>query len=347
MHASNGLMRLGDATSSHASVLTLALAPSQPQRLYAAAWYADEEYSMISRIYRSDDGGATWVERSVGVIGQDVRALMVDPANADIVYAAAAGSGVGRGGVYRSTDGGMTWDSISIGIEGIPATTLIFDPHQPGRLYAGTASGVAEYTHVPDDDSDGVPGNIEDGAPNGGDGNGDGVPDSEQSHVASLPGLSSTRGGTGAWVTVWVEPVTNGGVCQRINNMQVLDPASLPADIARGPDATEYADGVVRFDLPDCQHADVHVRFHGTDHSDPRFTWRNYGPTQPGNVDSLGWYGFTAASRSAPDTWTFRLQAGETGDWFGNGEVIRFVGGVGFLDLSLFSNDFETAAPGQ
>ena len=344
-HASNGLMRLGDATSSHASVLTLALAPSQPQRLYAATWYDDAEGRPVSRIYRSDDGGTNWVERSVGVIGQDVRALLVDPADADVVYAAAAGSGVGRGGVYRSIDGGLTWDSISIGIEGMAVTTLMFDPHDPARLYAGTMSGVAEYTRLPDDDSDGVPGGIEDQAPNQGDGNGDGVPDSEQPHVASLPGMSQARGGTHAWVTVWVEPIDGDGSCQRINNMQVLDPATLPADTARGPDATLYADGVVRLDLPDCQHADMHVRFHGADHADPRFTWRSYGPAHPGDIDSLGWHGFAGATRSAPDTWTLRIQGGEPGDWFGNGEVIRFAGGVGFLDLSLFADGFETPVP--
>ena len=37
------------------------------------------------------------------------------------------------------------------------------------------------------EDSDGVPGPVEDGAPNGGDGNADGIPDSQQDNVASLP----------------------------------------------------------------------------------------------------------------------------------------------------------------
>lgn len=347
VHASNGLMRLGDdAASSHASVLTLALAPSLPHRLYAATWYTDDAGSSVSRIYRSDDGGANWAERSVGVIGQDVRALLVDPANADVVYAAAAGSGVGRGGIYRSTDGGLSWDSLSIGIEGTPVTTLMFDPHDPARLYAGTASGVAEYTLLPDDDSDGVPGDVETGAPNDGDGNGDGTPDAQQAHVASLHGMPQPlRGAETSWVTVWVTPTEGGGACQRINNMQVLDPATLPADTTRGPDATLYADGVVRLDLPDCQRADVHVRFHGADHTDPRLAWRSYGPAQPGDIGSLGWHGFAGATRSAPDTWTLRIQAGTPGDWFGNGEVIRFVGGVGFLDLSVFANGFEEPAP--
>ncbi|MFA7488791.1 MAG: hypothetical protein WCY72_12035, partial [Lysobacteraceae bacterium] len=293
------------------------------------------------RIFRSDDGGASWTERSVGVVGQDVRHLLVDPVNPDIVYAAGAGGLAAGSGVYRSEDGGLTWDSISLGLEGLSVTTLLFDPHEPARLYAGTVSGVAEYTQVPDDDSDGVPGEIEDQAPNGGDGNFDGVPDSQQSHVASLPGVagSGARGADG-WVTVWVEALE--GSCGRINNMEVVAAQDLPADIARGGGATVFDNGVLRFQLPDCQQADVHVRFHGADHSHPAFGWRNYGPRVPGDTISIGWYDFADASRTASDTWTLRLRTGEPGDWFDNGEVIRFVGGAGYLDLSLFADGFET-----
>ena len=337
VHSSNGLHRIAGPTSSHGSVLALAVAPSQPQRLYASAWRED----FVGRIFRSDDGGASWTERSVGVVGQDVRHLLVDPVNPDIVYAAGAGGLAAGSGVYRSEDGGLTWDSISLGLEGLSVTTLLFDPHEPARLYAGTVSGVAEYTQVPDDDSDGVPGEIEDQAPNGGDGNFDGVPDSQQSHVASLPGVagSGARGADG-WVTVWVEALE--GSCGRINNMEVVAAQDLPADIARGGGATVFDNGVLRFQLPDCQQADVHVRFHGADHSHPAFGWRNYGPRVPGDTISIGWYDFADASRTASDTWTLRLRTGEPGDWFDNGEVIRFVGGAGYLDLSLFADGFET-----
>lgn len=337
VHSSNGLHRIAGPASSHGSVLALAVAPSQPQRLYASAWRED----FVGRIFRSDDGGASWTERSVGVVGQDVRHLLVDPVNPDIVYAAGAGGLAAGSGVYRSEDGGLTWDSISLGLEGVSVTTLLFDPHEPTRLYAGTVSGVAEYSRVPDDDSDGVPGDIEDQAPNGGDGNFDGVPDSQQSHVASLPGVvgSIARSADG-WVTVWVEALE--GSCERINNMEVIAAQDLPADIARGGGATAFDNGVLRFQLPDCQQADVHVRFHGADHSHPAFGWRNYGPPVPGDTTSIGWYDFADASRTAPDTWTLRLRTGEPGDWFDNGEVIRFVGGAGYLDLSLFADGFES-----
>lgn len=341
VHSSNGLPRLGGAGSSHWSSLAIAIAPSQPQTLYASAYEYDAAGYMHSRIFRSTDGGANWSERSVGVVGQDIRAVLVDPDDADLVYAAAAGSGIGRGGVYRSADGGATWDSISIGIDGTPVTTLMLDPHEAARLYAGTVSGVAEYTQVPDEDIDGVPSEIESSAPYGGDGNQDGIADALQSHVASLPVPTALARGGAEWITLWVEPIA--GVCARINNMQVHEPAVFPDDIARGPDPTQYAQGIVQFDLPDCQKARVHVRFHGKDFTDPRYGWRNYGPIQPGEADTLAWYGFATASRSAADTWTLEIDGAAQGNWFASDEVIRFVGGVGFLDLSLFADGFESA----
>ena len=340
VHASNGIPRLGGPGSSNWSSLALALAPSQPHTLYASAYEYDVDGAMRSRVFRSTDAGANWTERSVGVAGQDVRALLVDPLDADIVYAAAAGSGVNGGGVYRSTDGGATWNSFSLGLEGTSVTTLVFDPFEPGRIHAGTSRGVAEYTFVPDDDSDGVPGAVEDAAPHGGDGNQDGVPDSAQPQVASLPGIAAPGGRGNQWVTLWVEQVREGS-CARINNMQVVDAVTLPLDQARGPVPTAYADGVLRFDLPDCQRARLHARFHGADHTPAGFGWRNYGPELPGVDASVRWYDFAAATRIAPDTWALELDSSAQGNYRDDPEVISFVGGVGFLDLHLFGSGFE------
>ncbi len=54
-----------------------------------------------------------------------------------------------------------------------------------------------------DSDADGIINDIEDLAPNGGDGNGDGVPDRRQARVASLPNLVD-----GAYITLMSEPGT-------------------------------------------------------------------------------------------------------------------------------------------
>ena len=73
-----------------------------------------------------------------------------------------------------------------------------------------------------DTDRDGVPDAVEDGAPNGGDGNNDGLLDSRQGNVASLPNAVDGR-----YVTLVSPPGTN------LANVQAVDtPADAPADIA-------------------------------------------------------------------------------------------------------------------
>ena len=75
-----------------------------------------------------------------------------------------------------------------------------------------------------DSDADGVVNDVEDGAPNGGDGNGDGVPDRRQAHVASLPNQEN-----GAYVTLVSPPHT------ALVNVRVApnpSPADAPANIA-------------------------------------------------------------------------------------------------------------------
>ncbi len=72
--------------------------------------------------------------------------------------------GAGTDGVYVNTSGDLTSSSGN--------------------------SGTASATLTVNDDGDGVPGIVEDGAPNGGDGNNDGTPDRLQSDVSSLPGAN-------------------------------------------------------------------------------------------------------------------------------------------------------------
>ncbi len=89
-------------------------------------------------IYRSSDGGATWVNvlpRGPGT------AVVFDPTNGNTAYAA-----VDRVGVFVSTDAGQTWTgrngtspntlpSFNIG-----RTELTIDPSNPATLYAGVSS---------------------------------------------------------------------------------------------------------------------------------------------------------------------------------------------------------------
>ncbi|HXA09720.1 MAG TPA: hypothetical protein VNW28_07035 [Chthoniobacterales bacterium] len=92
-----------------------------------------------SGIYRSVDGGATWLLvglTSSGAIGR----LAVDPTNSQNIFAAVAGQLYNHGGergVYKSTDGGSTWTQVLAGDNDTTgAVDLAIDPTNPNRVFA-------------------------------------------------------------------------------------------------------------------------------------------------------------------------------------------------------------------
>jgi len=77
----------------------------------------------------SDDGGRTWSRRDQGLEDFSVRAIAVDPHDAEFVVAG------GLTGVYRSTNGGRSWEKIS---EQTNVESLAIDPRSRDRIYVGT-----------------------------------------------------------------------------------------------------------------------------------------------------------------------------------------------------------------
>lgn len=341
VHSSDGLPRLAGAGSSHWNVLALALDPNDGNVLYAGA-YEPVGGGFSGRVFKSIDAGANWTDISVGIAGQDVRALLVDPADSDVVYAGTGGSIANPSGIYKSTDGGLTWNSFSIGLPADAATALALDPHDPARLLAGTPGGLWEYTQVPDEDSDGAATTTENAAPNGGDADASGTPDALESDVASFGAAppEALRGTlVDAMVTLTLEPIA--GNCARINNAHALRGDSLPADLERGVAATAFDRGVLRFELPDCARARVTATFHGADYGDVDWTWRNYGPLTPGDATTMAWYGFASARKLGPSTWELVIDAAQRGNYRSSANDILFVGGPGFVDLGIFADGFD------
>jgi hypothetical protein len=333
-HASNGLPRVvsGDPTSSHRDVLALAINPSNPQVLYAAA----NPTSGVGqgRVYKTINGGANWTLASTGISGQDVRALVVDPTDPNKVYAATGGNNSGPGGVYVSADAGVSWNSTSVNLPSSSATALALDRSGANPiLYAGTNNGVYDITQVPDLDADGPPDVTEASAAFGGDGNEDGIPDSQQTNVASIAGEGAARSALSplnATVTVSISPLV--GTCTRMN-----DAGSIEAEKV-GPLDDEYTfpTELVRFELLDCTSAFVSIRYVGQSFG-PRFKFRSFGPEIIGNPGSVAWRSVSAGVTG--NTWTFQLNDNTPGDNRDEAQRILFFGGPGFE--GLFSNGFE------
>jgi photosystem II stability/assembly factor-like uncharacterized protein len=77
----------------------------------------------------SPDGGQTWERRDAGLEDFSVRAIAVDPNDANVVVAG------GLTGVHRSFDGGRTWQKIS---DQINVESLAIDPRSRDRIFVGT-----------------------------------------------------------------------------------------------------------------------------------------------------------------------------------------------------------------
>ena len=89
-------------------------------------------------VYRSTDGGKTWVHLGLEDTRHIAR-IRVHPENADLVYVAALGHAFGpngQRGVFRSHDGGKSWDKVLFLSEEVGAIDLSLDATNPRILYA-------------------------------------------------------------------------------------------------------------------------------------------------------------------------------------------------------------------
>jgi photosystem II stability/assembly factor-like uncharacterized protein len=122
------------------SIGALAVAPSHPNVLYVGSGEGLQrpDLSTGDGIYKSVDGGKTW--RHLGLRdGQQVPAILVDPADSDRVFVAVLGHPYGANserGVFRSSDGGKSWEKVLYKDENTGAVALALDPSNARTVYA-------------------------------------------------------------------------------------------------------------------------------------------------------------------------------------------------------------------
>lgn len=131
-------------------VVSLAVAPDDPQRLYAGC--------VSTGLYRSTDGGQTWERLDSGsdmIAGAALRvtALALDEDNPQRVVAATA-YGVGNRfvsrGIYESWDWGDTWAKLTE-VEDVVTQLSV----NQNVIYGATANGLARY-RAPDSEDPAV-----------------------------------------------------------------------------------------------------------------------------------------------------------------------------------------------
>ena len=350
--ANTGLPQLQTGANTGYNVGAIETTPTNGSVIYVGVFDNPLAPSALSGLYKSSNNGATWA--AAGLSGRMIREIIVSATNANIVYVALSGTAAGPGAVVRSLNAGATWESISTGLPAAGAFALVA---RGSQLFAGTPSGVYDFFQGPDADLDNVTTAVEDAAPNGGDLNSDGILDSLQSKTASfliksindgLPGLE-LRGRTnyGNNETGGVALAADGksiqAGCDQLNNAYGIDPEVYPPDEHPSGILYDASDlGLVNVELDSCSAAIVTVRFADGNFIDPiNWSWRNYGPTVPGDDSSFGWYKFAGAQRINSKTWRLTISANQLGVYRGEPNSILLRGGPSFFPERLLTNGFE------
>jgi photosystem II stability/assembly factor-like uncharacterized protein len=106
----------------------IAIDPSNPQRFWVTS---SQVTGSGGRVYRSDNGGTSWINRTAGLPNIPINSVVVDPANFKRVWVAA------DVGVYQTFDLGSTWTAFSKGLPNAMAADLLFHK-QDRRLLCAT-----------------------------------------------------------------------------------------------------------------------------------------------------------------------------------------------------------------
>jgi photosystem II stability/assembly factor-like uncharacterized protein len=128
--------RLGDGLPPNLSQIDVAIAPSDPKRLYATV-ATNEEGGYDSAaglgVFRSDDAGEHWrrittdPRPALRIGGGDLALLKVDPKDPDTLYSASIV-------VQKSTDGGVHWSSLRGSPGGDDYQNIWISPDDPHRI---------------------------------------------------------------------------------------------------------------------------------------------------------------------------------------------------------------------
>lgn len=127
------------------SIGDIAVDPSNPDVVWVGTGEANNSRSTYwgNGVYRSDDGGKTWVHLGLEE-SHHIGRVVVHPRNPSVVYVAVLGhlySENAERGLYKTEDGGRTWRKMldhEAGGRKIGCVDVVLDPRDPDVLYAAT-----------------------------------------------------------------------------------------------------------------------------------------------------------------------------------------------------------------
>lgn len=129
--------------SENTGVVDIALDPSNPDIVYAAAYQRRRHvFTLIdggpeSAIYKSTDAGANWSRLKNGLPTVDLGriGLAVSPVDPNVIYATIEAAD-GKGGIFRSSDKGATWERRNEFDQGaMYYARVVADPKNVDRIF--------------------------------------------------------------------------------------------------------------------------------------------------------------------------------------------------------------------
>lgn len=138
------------------NILSIAVNPVNPNTLFCGTSFSVVAPALMSRIYRSTDGGATWVDRSNGLptdttIGHPVRALSISTVDTNVILAALFLASDTLGGAYVTTNSGITWVRKHSGLQSVNGALLracLIRPGSTKEFYVGFDGGTTNARGV-------------------------------------------------------------------------------------------------------------------------------------------------------------------------------------------------------
>lgn len=129
-----------DAIHEIRGITALAVAPSEPQVVYAGTGSIfGDEYS--SGLWKSTDAGAHWQSAGLQNAGA-ITDILTDPHNPNLLLVSTRGVAFHKGGergVFRSTDGGQTWHQVLNAGPESGATGIAWAYDNPQTIFATVA----------------------------------------------------------------------------------------------------------------------------------------------------------------------------------------------------------------
>jgi len=115
---------------------------SLPQFSTTLNRFLTAEESVALRASAENVPSAGWTELGPGNIGGRTRAMLINPQNPNIMYAAGV-----TGGVWKTTNAGQNWTPVSDLIGVLTVSSMAMDPTNPEVIYVGTGEGVYGYEY--------------------------------------------------------------------------------------------------------------------------------------------------------------------------------------------------------